>query len=84
MGERAMTFALVNSGPGTCMLDGCPRVRFVTAAGTTRSSPAWVLPTTRRFVRSSLSGYRTQDTRMSTVNKLGRRTRACARDLMAG
>ena len=34
-GERAMTFALVNSGPGTCMLDGYPQVRFVTAAGTT-------------------------------------------------
>jgi len=26
-GERAMSIALVNSGPGTCMLDGYPRVR---------------------------------------------------------
>ena len=34
-GEQSMTIALVNSGPGTCMLSGYPRVRLVTAAGTT-------------------------------------------------
>jgi len=34
-GERAMSIALVNSGPGTCMLDGYPRVRMVTSAGRT-------------------------------------------------
>ncbi len=35
LGERAMTVALVNLGPGICMLEGYPRVRFVTATGTT-------------------------------------------------
>ena len=34
-GQRAMSIALTNSGPGTCMLYGYPLVRLVTAAGAT-------------------------------------------------